>query len=954
MAAMYDALGNYIGDDGLDAPVKTLQQTQATSPKVPAGVNNGASAGAKAVPKVNIATIGAGFGEGVSEFGDDTPVAPTEGGAGEQDDASKANTVSATATTVNKSQNARESVTPKPNVLDSFASYTYRASVYMLSSAQYKALALSKKKQVNGYQLLFQSGGAANNTGGSQGALSDQAQTFYENDGTQSTDTGIPGAGAADAGRNPAFPLDFYIDSISIETLLATRGNRSAHSSSKLKFTVIEPLGITLIDRLWKAAQDFVPKNGAGSVNYNSVTYLMVIKFYGYDETGKLITGIPGQNPEGEKSDANAVIEKFIPFRITKVNWAVTSNIVTYEFEALPVPLIVAAGTRRGTIPYDVQLNSMTLGELFSDNVEYGTAQASAANPGAPTVLDASGRQTAASDSRVFGNNSASSTAPAKANAAPTTKKTVKQGLMGAMNDFQKSICQGANAIFKTPDTYKVVWIPAADGSQPIRDATLVLPGNFKESANTGMAAPPTTDVKSADPDRVYKDVTSRNFSINAGMQMVQVLDLAIRNSSYILSQALTVRNTQTGEEEPNKNKEGQDVQWFNITFQAVPTDYDNLRNDTGFDIVFYISPFTIQHYDSRYFTTNKFKGVHKSYQYWFTGQNTAVLDYKEQLNSLYNITVSGSNPDNSLAERIRRSMTSSMRDIPFSAYGAASNESRQGTEGTALEPAANITDSLYSPTDLSKATLKIIGDPAWVQQGSIAGGIDPKNFNYGPWLSDGTINYDRGQVMFEIAWQRPEDYDINTGLANPYSRAGAQAGQPTQSRVYVATKCVSEFKQGKFEQTLEGLLYRYPTPAQTNKAVGAATSAQSNQSDAETSRLLRQNEILGVRPNAASTANQTGPSDYEVAAAAQYSSNDSPMLPAPTLQLPSSVENTSSGGTPPAPPLQPASPPTPPTSVGAPVETPDLPAPPASVGRVTLEGLSPAPTTPQDIARDA
>ncbi len=581
--------------------LKTLVQTQATTPNAPPGVNTGLPVftedGGVSNLRQNSET-----GELYDPGGPPGyAVAPGQAGVGAQDDSSKANTVPATATAVNNSQNARESVTPKPNALDSFSSYTYKASVYMLSSAQYKALALSKKKQVNGYQLLFQSGGAANNTGGFQGALSDQAQAYYENDGTQSTNTGIPGASAADAGRNPAFPVDFYIDSVTIETLLATRGSRAAHSSSKLRFTVIEPLGITLIDRLWKAAQDFVPTNGAGSINYNAVTYLMVIKFYGYDETGKLITGIPGQSPEGENSDKNAVIEKFIPFRITKLNWAVTSNIVTYEFEALPVPLIVAAGTRRGTIPYDVQLNSMSLGDLFSDNVEYGTAQAAAANPGAPTVLDASGRQTAATDSRVFGNQTAA--APSKANAAPTTKKTVKQGLMGAMNDFQKSICQGANAVFKIPDTYKVVWIPAPDGSQPIRDAKLVLPGNFKESANTGMAAPTTTDVKSADPDRVYKDVTSRNFSINAGMQIVQVLDLAIRNSSYILGQALTVRNVQTGEEEPNKNKEGQDVQWFNISFQVVPTEYDNLRNDTGFEIVFYISPFTIQHYDSRYFT---------------------------------------------------------------------------------------------------------------------------------------------------------------------------------------------------------------------------------------------------------------------------------------------------------------------------------------------------------------
>lgn len=929
--------------------VKTLSQTQATSPNVPPGVNNGLPVftedGGVSNLRQNPET-----GELYDPGGPPGyAVAPGEAGAGEHPDASTSETVTSTTKTVNTNQNTADIVKPRPNVLDSYSSYTYRASVYMMSPAQYKTLARSKKKQVNGYQLLFQSGGAPNNTGGFQGGLSSQAQTYYENDGSQSTNVTIPGANSADAGRNPAFPLDFYIDSVTIETLLSTRGTGAAHTSSRLKFTVIEPLGITLIDRIWEAAQDFIPKNGAGSVNYNAVTYLMVIKFYGYDENGKLITGIPGQSATTEKSDANAVIEKFIPFRISKLNWSITSNLVTYEFEALPVPLIVAGGTRRGTIPYDVQLNAMSLGELFGETPQYSSLQASSADPGGTTVgLQTDANQSSAETRRLSAQSQSAS--PAKANAAPNNKKTVKQGLMGAMNEFQKAICQGANAIFQVPDTYKVVWIPAADGSQPIRDATLVLPGNVKESSATGFSPPPTTDAKSADSDRVYKDVTSRNFSITAGMQMVQVLDLAIRNSSYILSQALTIKNTQTGQEEPNKNKEGQEVQWFHITFQALPKEYDDLRNDTGFDITFYISPFTIQHYDSKYFSVNKFKGVHKSYQYWFTGQNTAIIDYKEQMNNLYNLTVSGSNPTNSLAERIRRSMTSSMRDIPFNGYGAGSGESRQGTEGQGLEPAANISDSLYSPTDLSRTSLRIIGDPSWIQQGSIAGGIDPDNFNYGPWLPDGTINYERGQVMFEIAWQRPEDYDINTGLANPYSRAGAQAGQPTQSRVYVATKCVSEFKQGKFEQTIEGLLYRYPKQNQTNKAANAATTP--DQSDAETARLARQNEITG-RPNATSD-NQYGASDYEIAAAAQYNRGDTPTLPAPPVELASAFENSQETATPPEPVLQPTLPPQPPTSGGVEVAVPVASPPPASVGRVTLEGLSPAPTTPQDISREA
>ncbi len=969
MAAMYDALGNYIGEDGLDAPVKTLQQTQATSARVPAGVNNGSNTGAKAVPRVNIATVGAGFGAGVSEFGDDAPVAPTEGGNGQQDDSSQSDTPINTANAVNVNANvANEQVEPKPNILDTFSSYTYHASVYMMSPAQYRSLAVSKKKSVNGYQLLFQSGGAPNNTGGFQGGLAPGAEgtaaSLRASEATAAEISAaitrnIPGAGSADAGRNPAFPLDFYIDSITIENLLSGRGSRAAHAVSSIKFTVVEPLGITLIDRIYQAAQDFIPKNGAGNINYNAVSYLMVIKFYGYDANGNLVPGIKGADASTSLSDPNAVVEKFIPFRLSKLDWAVSNKLVTYEFEGKALNMMVGAGTRRGTIPYDVQLNAGTVGNLLGSNALYTATQSSAAAPGASTTAvaaqaraDAAGSdprrvdQASGGINTVTGQAIGGETSPSKANSAPTTRKIVKQGLMGAMNDFQYNICQGANAIFSVPDTYKIVWVPAKDGGQPIRDATIVLPGKVKESASTGFGAPITQDPKNADPSRVSKDTTTRNFSITAGMQIVQAIDLAIRNSSYVIDQALTIRNTQTGEDEPNSQKFGKPVQWYNICFQALPKDYDELRNDTAFDITFYITPFTIEQYDSRYFPLTKFRGVHKRYQYLFTGKNTAVLDYKEQLNSLYNLTVSGSSPKNSAAERQRRARTSSMRDIPFYAYQSASTESRQGTEGQALEPSANLAESFYSPADLAKTTLRIIGDPAWVQQGSFAGGIDPSAFNWSPFLPDGTINFDAMQILFEVAWQRPEDYDLNTGLANPYNRPTSQNGQPGASRVYVAKKCVSEFRQGKFEQVIEGSLYTFPIPNAANKA---ATASVPDESAAETQRLQRQNDIL-LRNSSAQGAS---PTEEQIASAANYGSN-TPALPAPTLSQTSTAENNTPTISPPAPVLQPQDPPQPPTSgSGEDVESRQN-IPPPAIGRVTLEGLAPAPTDPQEITREA
>ena len=51
-----------------------------------------------------------------------------------------------------------------------------------------------------------------------------------------------------------------------------------------LKFTVIEPMGITLLDRIYQAVQDQAPKEqGTGKINYTTAQYLMVLRWYGYD-----------------------------------------------------------------------------------------------------------------------------------------------------------------------------------------------------------------------------------------------------------------------------------------------------------------------------------------------------------------------------------------------------------------------------------------------------------------------------------------------------------------------------------------------------------------------------------------------------------------------------------------------------------------------------------------------
>jgi hypothetical protein len=778
---------------------------------------------------------------------------------------------------------------------------------------------LSHKKTINGYQLLMQSGGAPGNTSGFQGALNDFSAT-----------ASIPGANAPSAGRSPAFPNDFYFDSITIENLL-TGGGKFAHTASSIKFTVIEPNNITLIDRLYAAVQDYLGGSSNNPVNYSAATYMMVIRFYGYDDKGNLVVNAGAADPKTGLTDPNAVIEKFIPFRISKLDWSVQNKLVEYRFEGLPVGLSIGAGTRRGTVPADVQLMSSTVGQLLG-----ASTYSSPTNNGTNSKIN----PTNPADGSSGNAGSTDYNAPAKADAAPTTKTTSgTKGLMAALNDYQQQLVK--EGIYEVADEYEIVF---AKGAESIASAKIVPPGTKVESKQTGMARPSTSDPSGLDMSKVSKDNSVRNWSITAGMQVVQAIELAIRNSTYILDQQLIQDDPTTDATINNPKAEGKSVTWFQISFTAVPkVPYDRLRNDNAFKITFTISPYAITNYDSKYFPVSKFNGVHKSYSYWFTGHNSAVLDYQETMNNMYNITVSGTAPKNNAAEQFRRKLSSSMREIPFYTYQAASTETRQGTEGKAFEGAANLAEVLYDPVGLANTKLRIVGDPAWFQQGSLAGGVSAQEFNYSPFLPDGTINFDASQVMFEVAWQRPQDYDLNTGLADPYSNNPSAPRQPLQSRVYTAQKCISEFSKGKFEQTIEGKLYTFIKPDATNKAATASVPAPS-------ARVPTQADVRKI-DNAISKGNQS--------AADAGSRGLGSAMPAPEV-TPGEAQSTNTAGwydyEPPTPQdqLQPAEPAGQVTSgTGEGLSQFNNPVP-SDLGRVTADGITEAPESPQDIVREA
>lgn len=815
--------------------------------------------------------------------------AQLEPGRGARNDDAANRSAQALQAAADAEYNSALPIQPQPNILDRFASYTYQASVYLMSPTQYQRFLGQKNKNINGYFLLFQSGGAGVNRNGEQSSV----------DSFSDANNG----GVAPDNRNPFFDNDFYIDQVTVENVLAGKVTGAAHMSTSIKFTVVEPQGITLLDRLKSAVENIQPRDYTGNVNYSAATYLMVIRFYGYDENGKLVTVA-----NNTLTDRNAVVEKYFPFIIRSVKWKVESKLVNYEFECAPNGQL-GFGTARGTIPYDIELTAGTVGELLGGSERYTTTNPVSASPAANSrdlqrqAIERQSNQSSAETARL------ARSAPPKADAAPSDRRiTLTQGLVNAMNSYQKDLVR--RKIYTYADEYEIKFIKGAETL--IAGAKITLPGSGKVDKKGIPVNQPATVAggKALDSDRQTADLTQRTVAITAGQQMIQAIELVIRNSSYIYDQSFLVTKPD-GTQEVNSNSSKKPMQWFLITCSAVPisSSIDPLRNDYAYRITYTVEPYQVPNFDSRYFPLAQFPGLHKQYNYWFTGQNSAVLDYSAEFNSLYYLTVSGSPSDTSDDMRRRMGFTSSMAEIPRYVYMAASGQSSAGGPGKSLEPSANAAEYLYSPGDLSTAKLTIVGDPAWIQQGSIVQPFSEEIVGKSPqrgFLPDGSIDFDSSQVMFELAWQRPEDYDLSTGLADPYARTSKNGlpRRPIQSFVYQAHKVTSEFKQGSFKQNIEASLYYFPKPDGTNASNAAAASAAANelqnganqpdasarqngirltdQSQAETARLAAKNSAL-LAINSRTSVTGTAPVS-SIARGVQQILNPPTTLAAPTL----------------------------------------------------------------------
>ena len=463
-----------------------------------------------------------------------------------------------------------------PNPLLGLASQTYSVSIYMMNRSEYVQFLGTDKKILPTKQLILQSGGAKPEE------------------------------------RNKYFDVDFYIENIEFETVLGSQGSGAPHNVTKLTFDILEPQGITFLERLKKAVTDHVQEPG---VNINAQTYLMVIRFYGYDEFGNLVTkrdlpSATGTNGEAQArelestSDPEALVEKFIPFQFNDINYKINNKAVVYSCNCATPQNIVGYSTARGSIPFNFQLSASTVKKLLNGNSEL--------QPLVPLVTRTTVKKPSFTE---FGDATTievqedvtTSVEQQRAGKLGLQDRTVTSGLCDALNQHQRELAKKNGMI---PDEY-IIEIEDVPG---LIDAKMDKQGRTNKTRTTFQKSSNPNEQKNMEKQALDKQ--TKEYSISAGTQIIQLIDQVLKNSTYVTAQQTIAFDEITNKE--IRNPPVKTVQWYRITQFAAPKEYCKVRNDYAYQITYRISRYQINTPRSPYFPPAMYRGAHKIYNYWF------------------------------------------------------------------------------------------------------------------------------------------------------------------------------------------------------------------------------------------------------------------------------------------------------------------------------------------------
>jgi hypothetical protein len=625
------------------------------------------------------------------------------------------------------------SVTPsanvRTNILHGYENYTYNLELWALTISSFNKL----------YSGI---------SPGNEASLLSDAELLISNGGMSKSQN-----------RSPSFPVDFVIDNLEIESIIGNRAEGKGADALNIRFDIIEPYSITLLDRL----SQVVIRNGLG-IDFKTLIYCLKIQFLGY---GPL--GIP-QTIEGAT--------KYIPFTMLNMSFSITNKGAVYKCQGIPQKDMALTVTDN-EIPIHLEMQGTTLGQLL----------------GATKLPPAGGGSTARTDTTTT---------------APSTSISPKN-LSKILNDFEKykaNFPTASKAVQEFDNEYYFELDP------DLFDALVLDPKKAEDGQRAMSEVSGSKGAEVASGGRQGKitfDSTQGKFVAQAGTRITDLLDTMLKMTDFTKKQV-----SLSG---PTKKP----VTLWKIFPKMYIKGYDHKTNTFARKVTYVITKYDyygLPHPNMGQQTTPQ-GCIVKNYDYMYTGSNQDVMkldiDYKVAFFEVFN-AVSTEYTDNS-----NKGTGEVIEDTSIPANAefdkAITKSARLGKSGIASQQTSGASTTsnevivvgelmnllLDNAGDMIKLDLQIVGDPDWIQQDNVLYEVSKLPAG-SKTLTNGTISYYDSITCFNFNFKAPlKDYDDTTGIfdVQPGKTAAIFSG------TYQVLRVVNNFSRGRFTQKLDNVRVR-------------------------------------------------------------------------------------------------------------------------------------------------
>jgi hypothetical protein len=667
---------------------------------------------------------------------------------------------------------------PLPNTLHQYPGYTYGLSLHLLTSDEYNEVMKSQKYTPK--RVLVASAGRFNTLDAKD------PMTFI---------------------RSSHFNEDFYFDDFNLTTLIKPNDVSRNTNAIDGGFTLIEPYGVTLLNRILNVSKEI------NSPNYLENVYLIQIDFFANNDAGETL----GILPE---------LTKRIPIKIIKFDVRASQKGAEYKIQFVPFNHS-AYNLTSVTNPAVVTVVAGSVAQFFQSGAVVGNDDVQQREEAQNGYWRTADGKWVGSDGQFVGTN----TQPTALLNSKTQKDLSKvSSYSAALNTWASGLA--TNKKIGIADTYSFDFDPAIGDAQFTKFSQRVLSPKDTKMADTGDITIEKSNLgKATDSYNTFL----REFRVNPGTSIEKVINTIVRNSDYIQNQLIIPEDYGNKPlEYYKKAKEAnanEPLHWFKIVPIIKLNGFDPIRKIWARDITYYVKTYDINNLRIDVAPQGVAEYPVKAYNFIYSGQNddileldikfeamyyTAITVYRDAAMDYYNTAANSSeeykNKNSAGYDGVDTDPNSIMPGVVKPVVNNSRGTTSSGTVTARAVAASDLEESLMTlaEADMLNLKLKILGDPMFIKQDDIFyAPKNPKNAIYetnkqpsdDPRLTpNNSIRTDDGEIYVQILIRTPIDIDESTGLM----KFDQKYQLSVFSGLYAILRIDSQFSKGQFIQTLD------------------------------------------------------------------------------------------------------------------------------------------------------